>query len=47
MILLAWPWVMPHHEQYEIQSTNTPEIDHIVPKSRGGSNYFSNARVIS
>ncbi len=24
-----------------------PEIDHIVPKGRGGSNYFSNAKVIS
>lgn len=26
---------------------NFPEIDHIVPKSSGGSNMFSNARVVS
>jgi len=26
---------------------NFPEIDHIVPKSKGGSNFFSNARVVS
>lgn len=28
-------------------AANAPEIDHIVPKSLGGSNFFSNARVIS
>jgi hypothetical protein len=26
---------------------NFPEIDHIVPKSSGGSNFYSNARVVS
>lgn len=26
---------------------NFPEIDHMVPKSKGGSNFFSNARVVS
>ena len=26
---------------------NFPEIDHIIPNSRGGSNHFSNARVVS
>ncbi len=26
---------------------NFPEIDHVVPKSKGGSNMFSNARVVS
>jgi hypothetical protein len=31
----------------EMGDLNFPEIDHIVPKSRGGSNMFSNARVVS
>jgi hypothetical protein len=31
----------------EAGDLNFPEIDHIVPKSRGGSNMFSNARVVS
>ena len=26
---------------------DAPEIDHIIPKSSGGSNWFSNARVVS
>jgi hypothetical protein len=28
-------------------AANHPEIDHIIPKSSGGSNYYSNARVVS
>lgn len=28
-------------------AANFPEIDHIIPKSLGGSNWFSNARVVS
>lgn len=28
-------------------TVNAPEIDHIVPKVLGGSNYYSNARVVS
>ncbi|MGE5758810.1 MAG: DUF4157 domain-containing protein [Gemmatimonadota bacterium] len=28
-------------------TVNVPEIDHIIPKSLGGSNLFSNARVVS
>jgi hypothetical protein len=31
----------------EAGDLNFPEIDHTVPKSRGGSNMFSNARVVS
>jgi hypothetical protein len=28
-------------------AANAPEIDHIIPKVMGGSNFFSNARVVS
>lgn len=28
-------------------AANAPEIDHIIPKVLGGSNYFANARVVS
>lgn len=31
----------------EMGDLNFPEVDHIVPKSRGGSNMFSNARLVS
>ncbi|MCW2567544.1 MAG: hypothetical protein JWN54_1641 [Mycobacterium sp.] len=36
-------------QQYldERGAANSPEIDHIVPKSLGGSNFYSNARVVS
>ena len=37
----------PHQNLDERGAANAPEVDHIVPKSLGGSNYFSNARVIS
>lgn len=36
------------HQVLRIGGTaNRPEIDHIIPKSSGGSNFFSNARVVS
>jgi hypothetical protein len=37
----------PHQILDENGAANYPEIDHIIPKSVGGSNAFSNARVIS
>lgn len=36
------------HPVLDMNGTNDrPEIDHILPKSRGGGNFFSNARVVS
>lgn len=37
----------PHPYLDERGTTDAPEVDHIVPKSRGGSNYYSNARLVS
>ena len=37
----------PQQELSEKGAANFPEIDHIIPKSLGGSNMFSNARVVS
>jgi hypothetical protein len=37
----------PHQWLDERGTADAPEIDHIVPKSHGGSNFYSNARVIS
>ena len=37
----------PQQDLDERGAANAPEIDHIVPKSLGGSDFFSNARVIS
>jgi len=37
----------PHQALDERGTTDVPEIDHIIPKVLGGSNYFSNARVVS
>jgi hypothetical protein len=38
----------PHQDLVEQTGhANSAEIDHIIPKSRGGSNHFKNARVIS
>lgn len=39
----------PHNKTTlsEQGAANFPEIDHIIPKSLGGSNMFSNARVVS
>lgn len=37
----------PHQVLDEDGTANYPEIDHIIPKSAGGSNAYSNARVIS
>lgn len=37
----------PHQDLDQRGAANAPEIDHIVPKSLGGSNFFSNARVVS
>ncbi|MGH3827164.1 MAG: hypothetical protein ACRDQX_08315, partial [Pseudonocardiaceae bacterium] len=36
-----------HQELSEQGAANFPEIDHIIPKSSGGSNFYSNARVVS
>lgn len=40
----------PHDPQQDLDergAANAPEVDHIVPKSRGGSNHYSNARLVS
>jgi hypothetical protein len=37
----------PHHTLDERGAANAPEVDHIIPKSVGGSNMYSNARVVS
>jgi hypothetical protein len=37
----------PHQNLSERGSADFPEVDHIVPKSQGGSNFFSNARLVS
>jgi hypothetical protein len=37
----------PQQNLSEQGAANDPEIDHIIPMSAGGSNWFSNARVIS
>lgn len=44
------PIYNPPHSATELSeqgAANFPEIDHIIPKSLGGSNQFSNARVVS
>jgi hypothetical protein len=46
----ADPACLPPHSLANLDergSVNAPEIDHIIPKSSGGSNMFSNARVVS
>ncbi|MFI2026519.1 eCIS core domain-containing protein [Streptomyces buecherae] len=37
----------PHEVLDEDGTANYPEIDHIIPRSAGGSNAYSNARVVS
>ncbi len=37
----------PHRYLDERGAANFPEVDHIIPKSLGGSNAYSNARVVS
>ncbi|MFJ9183705.1 DUF4157 domain-containing protein [Streptomyces anulatus] len=37
----------PHQVLNEDGTADYPEIDHIIPKSAGGSNAYSNARVVS
>lgn len=37
----------PHQELTRNGTLNRPEVDHIVPISKGGSNLFSNARIVS
>ena len=37
----------PHQVLSERGTADFPEIDHIIPKSLGGSNFFANARVVS
>ncbi|PJF40460.1 MAG: hypothetical protein CUN55_12690 [Phototrophicales bacterium] len=37
----------PHQILSKNGTANRPEIDHIIPRTQGGSNFFSNARVVS
>ena len=37
----------PHQVLSERGTADAPEIDHIIPKSQGGSSFYSNARVVS
>lgn len=37
----------PHQDLSENGTVDFPEVDHIIPKSSGGANAFSNARVVS
>lgn len=37
----------PYQELSVNGTENRPEIDHIIPLDRGGSNFFSNARIVS
>ncbi|HHG86732.1 MAG TPA: DUF4157 domain-containing protein [Bacteroidetes bacterium] len=37
----------PHENLRENGRLDRPEVDHIIPNSRGGSNFFTNARLVS
>jgi hypothetical protein len=37
----------PHPTLSEKGAADFPEVDHVIPQSLGGSNLFSNARLIS
>lgn len=41
------PVADPHPYLDERGAADFPEVDHIIPKSQGGSNFFSNARLVS